>query len=363
MDSFNYGETPAEKPPAYRKWPTEGECTGLVDGDLIPYIVGYCIDEEAQFRLNKQIERGVPVEQTDEYAAAIDHLDEMLNDWLAKAGCDSMRVYLTGDSNFRDDIAFTRKYKDRDGTKPPLFYELRSYLLDKHGAILSQGCEADDLLSLELWEENRELEAQGVEVGTEAHHNLATRICISTDKDLRMVPGIHYNPHPTKQRFYRVSKLGELYPHWETKVSEKTGKETVRLKKLEGVGLVWFYAQIIMGDTVDTYPGIPGAGAAKAYDELSQCTSEEQMYLRTLELYKKKYRSPHKASNYRDGTTVMELSPYQMMLEQGRLAWMQTRPGEIWRSHSKLPRGNDSRWWQGGTATESEGEYEHTQTD
>ena len=364
MSGFNYGEAPVEKPPAYRKWPSEGDRTALVDGDLIPYIVGYCIDEEAHFRLNAQLDHGVPAEETEEYAKAIDHLDEMLNDWVQKAGCDSMRVYMTGSTNFRDRIAFTRKYKDRDGTKPPLFKELRAYLLEKHEAILSEDCEADDLLAMQMWEENRELEAQGVPPGSDAHHNLATLVCISTDKDLRMVPGVHYNPHPTKQRFYNVSKLGDLYPTWEDKVSPKTGKTTRRLKKLEGTGLVWFYAQIIMGDSVDTYPGLPGVGPAKAYEELSQCQTEEQMYLRTLELYKAKYKHPHKAVNYREEMAgVLELSPYQMMLEQGRLAWMQTRPGEIWRSHSKLPRGTDSRWQGSGDELNSEGEYEHNSAD
>jgi len=91
-------------------------------------------------------------------------------------------------------------------------------------------------------------------------------------------------------------------------------KETEYLDKLKGVGLKFFYSQLLTGDTVDNYPGLPGCGMTKAYRVLDDCTSEQELYQVVLALYKEHYKGKAEV----------------MLLEQGQLAWMQTKRGELW---------------------------------
>lgn len=86
------------------------------------------------------------------------------------------------------------------------------------------------------------------------------------------------------------------------------------IHKLKGTGLKFFYAQTIMGDTVDNYPGIEGKGSTRAYELLDSAASEQELVSRVRQEYKEAYG---KEADSR-------------FLEMGRLAWMQTSRGEMW---------------------------------
>lgn len=97
----------------------------------------------------------------------------------------------------------------------------------------------------------------------------------------------------------------------------KLGKKTKQnIDKLKGAGLMFFYAQIIMGDPTDNYPGLPGYGPKKAYDILDGAKTEYEMYLRVLDAYTEYYRKPDKALT--------------LLTEMGQLAFMQTKKFELW---------------------------------
>jgi len=99
-------------------------------------------------------------------------------------------------------------------------------------------------------------------------------------------------------------------------------KESEYIDKLKGVGLKFFYSQLLTGDTVDNYPGLPGCGSTKAYNTLDDCISEWELYKAVRSLYHEHYRKDADLQ----------------LLEQGQLAWMQTHREELW---TPLSNSND----------------------
>jgi 5'-3' exonuclease len=78
-------------------------------------------------------------------------------------------------------------------------------------------------------------------------------------------------------------------------------------KKLSGHGQSFFYAQCLMGDSIDSIPGLGGrTGPVKAFKILQGCTTLDEMYKAVLEAYRGMYGDDAE----------------DMLLEQGRLLWM-----------------------------------------
>lgn len=389
---FDMGETVYEKPPSYKLWPTEGDFTALVDADLVPYVVGFTVEDHKYAKAISRLERGEieSLEEAPECDDAKDHADWIINRWIERAQADSAILYITDStSNFRLDVAFSKPYKgQRPPEKPPFFAELKQYMIDMHNAIVATGCEADDLIVTEQSERNREFSTEhGVEVGGPEHKKFSDCIIVSRDKDLLMCPGWNLDPTTGERRW--VDVLGTLEPTYgifevndyrhvhlckkhhddEEACKEVSGEspcqpayyakgknagkpktkrfkvgkiETQRITKLKGTGLKFFYAQLIMGDTADNYPGLPGKGVARAFEVLNSCDTEEDLYNAVLEEYTQVYGESTDAPNYRGGS--LNLTPKQLLVEQGRLAYMQTRPGEVWHSDVTIPRGGDPAW-------------------
>lgn len=91
-------------------------------------------------------------------------------------------------------------------------------------------------------------------------------------------------------------------------------KDREYIDKLKGTGLSFFYAQILMGDAVDGYGGLEGCGETTAYELLSDCKTEWELYQTALAQYEKVH-----------GDAALE-----KLTLMGRMAWMQTHEGEIW---------------------------------
>lgn len=321
-------------------WPKDGSKVALIDGDLLPYIVGYTVNPARVMKAQLQVNVGTASSIMDSwyFQDAADHMNWLINSWVRGAECDAARIYITdSSSNYRLGIAFTKPYKgQRKSEKPPFFYELRQYLLDTHGAILAQGCEADDLICIEMTADLKRIQQEGkVLPGSPEHRAFAERVCVTIDKDLRIVPGWHHHPktqHELASTVF-VDELGWLEPSY---------NKLDQIKKLKGAGLKFFYSQILIGDSADNYGGLFRCGPARAYELLSRCKTEAGLYYAVLNEYKRKYPNGQAVRNYRGG--VMHLTAYQMMLEQGRLAWMQREPGQVWRPAAYLPHGESGEW-------------------
>ena len=111
------------------------------------------------------------------------------------------------------------------------------------------------------------------------------------------------------------------------------------IQKLTGAGLLFFYSQLITGDGVDNYPGLPGHGPVKAYEALAGLRRERDLCMKVAKMYISHYGDPGIARS--------------AMLEQARLAHMQTHPGELWKFPSDQ-RGTFPAWAWGPNDYEDE---------
>ena len=182
----------------------------------------------------------------------------MLRDILEAMGTEEYDLLLTSNdkSNYRFEVATTQPYKgNRKQPKPYHYDALRSYMSDVWGAITVSGMEADDSMGI------RQVAASE-----------DTVIC-SIDKDMHMIPGYHYN-FVTKEKKH-VDDPGYLELQRNN-------------RKLVGGGVMWFYAQMLLGDSADNIPGVKGYGPVKAFYLLSKETSERKMCHMVYKVYKKK---------------------------------------------------------------------------
>ena len=203
--------------------------------------------------------------------------------------------FLTGTGNFREEMATIAKYKgNRDNMEKPVHYQaVRDYYIDDWGAYIIDGMEADDEVSIRMWEEWRRGNEEVV---------LAT-----IDKDLDQIPGWHYDYK--KHVFYDVDPLdGELF----------------------------FYAQCIAGDATDNIKGCYRVGIAKAkklvdewWDEAQKLCYDPQnqwrayLWARVVDTYEANMKQyPDK---YPEGMT-----PEGAAMENAHLVYMLQNRGEVW---------------------------------
>lgn len=162
---------------------------------------------------------------------------------------EDVRLYLSGPHNFRVKRATIKPYKgNRDPSHKPVHAaEIKAMMRREFNCIVSDGVEADD------------------DIGTE-HYEAWMRDPYSTviatiDKDLDMIPGLHYNFVTKEQKYIEPDE-----------------------------GLWYFYRQLLMGDTVDNIPGIPGLGPVKATKLLPPIGSPEvDLFDCVVAAYKKHY--------------------------------------------------------------------------
>lgn len=199
----------------------------FIDGDIVAYRMAASADSNGY-----------------SFQSAAANVDRMIEDIIHEAmdfpEQDDFVVYLTGRGNFRYDIAKAAPYKGNRSGKPKPVYltDLRIYMQDKWQAILSEGEEADDLISKAVTQEG------------------PTSCVASIDKDMLQLNCWHYNFVKRQWKFVE-----------------------------EFEGLHFFYSQILMGDNADNIRGIDGVGPLRAEMILKGCETEEDLYKRCLEAY------------------------------------------------------------------------------
>lgn len=239
----------------------------LIDADVLRYEIGYAAEAGWQ-------NPGFP---------PFEYVEELLlnriNNICAITNATQPPIlYLTGKTNFRTEIAKRREYKQRPSLKPFHFKNLSAYLPSVYDVRVSEGMEADDLMAIE-----------------QTRRPDKTIIC-TRDKDLRAVPGWHYGWELGNQPSFGpelVTELGYL---------RLSGDR----KSLKGTGLLFFYAQCLVGDPVDTVLGIERYGPVKAFELLGECKDTKEAFNRVREAYRQVYGDSGDA----------------FLLESGRLLWM-----------------------------------------
>jgi hypothetical protein len=375
--SFDYGAelyTPVAS--AIRTYLEEGNKTLLLDADFICYLVGFCSDHVEYLNFKRQDK---PFE-SEIWESKKVHVKQLIAKAVEFAGCDSVILFLTDSkTNFR--LKLVDYYKgQRQEEKPPFFQEAKDYMLTLPNARLSVGCEADDEVSIEAWKRIDAMREEGIELDLVQYRTFSNFVISSQDKDLNIIPSLHC--HPTTGEKYWASELGELVAHMDTKevndyerwpvsngvaisphshsdvvydlvnivkeycmvdtgevykIGKKKGqpklkkacikrtgdikytrvivgkKESPYVKKLSGTGLHFFYSQLLTGDVVDNYKGLEGYGNTQAYELLKGSESEQELYDKVSRLYLDK----------------LGINYHTYLLEQMRLAWMQTYRDEM----------------------------------
>lgn len=195
----------------------------LVDGDIVCYRVAWTSEEESE-------------------KIALWRIDELLERINDTIQADTSKIFLTGGGNFRKKIYPDYKANRKGKPKPKHLQACREYLIKNYGAVVSDGCEADDLL------------------GVEQCKSKSSVIC-SIDKDLLMIPGNHYNF--VKETLSTYNEIDSLQH---------------------------FYKQLLIGDTSDNVRGVDKIGEVKAGKLIDPLQTEEEMFIKVRELYKDDFR-------------------------------------------------------------------------
>ena len=199
----------------------------LIDGDIVAYRAAFATQDQSP----------------EDAVAKVDDLMSFIIEATIDvpfASSEDYNTYLTGKGNFRYEIAKTLEYKGnrKEVAKPTHLSLCRGHLIDSYDAIVSQGEEADDLIS---------------KAAASLNYNC---VVASIDKDMLQLPCWHFN-------FGRNE--------W-SKVSPEEGMK-------------FFYTQILTGDRIDNVIGLRGIGPVKAGRLLEGCTTEQECYAKVLEAY------------------------------------------------------------------------------
>jgi hypothetical protein len=93
--------------------------------------------------------RNAAASENEDLPIAIYRLEEAIDKTLNAVGADEFSGFLSGDNNFRYTIFPEYKKNRKDMVRPRHLTDLKDYLQKKYNAVVSDGCEADDLLGIE----------------------------------------------------------------------------------------------------------------------------------------------------------------------------------------------------------------------
>ena len=205
----------------------------LIDGDLFCYRCAASAEN-------------LPANAADEY------IERLLDTCVTEIKGTSLQFYLTGKTNFRYQIYPEYKANRIDQPKPKWLQHCQEYLKTEYGAVVSDGCEADDLMGV----------AQCAQTADEP------TCIVSLDKDMLMIPGWHYSWH---------IEGGTPEKRW---VKDAVYQEITKIQ-----GLRHFYSQLLTGDPSDNIKGVAGIGKVKAQKMLEGIDNEQDLFDRVRDAY------------------------------------------------------------------------------
>jgi 5'-3' exonuclease len=226
--------------------------TALIDGDIFIYQAASANEYEAQWSpwlwsLHADLD------------AAIRQFDDTISGVRDAVEADALVIALTDTTNWRKSVMPTYKHHRVKTRKPVIYQAMREYAQEKYRTFMRPTLEGDDVLGI---------------LATHDHIIKGEKIVCSIDKDMKTIPGLHYNTNTQKTSLVSVQDAD--YHHM---------------------------LQTLTGDTTDGYPGAPGFGPVKAKKLLdSGCVLSAKPRVRTRGAAK--------------GTTEIE--------------WVPGEPGSMW---------------------------------
>lgn len=290
----------------------ENKRTAIIDGDIIVYRAGFVpqtnihqvVDQDGdvleEFSSKAEAndfvemlslqEHVVPTIKSEVLPASHDDVDMIVDTMIKNIVINSKStdyiVYLTGSTNFRNQVATAKIYKgNRSDSPKPIHYEyIREYMQDKHPFVMSDNCEADDLCAMRLYDQFKKARTSKKKSDCQA-------VLCSIDKDLRNIPGYHYNI---------VSKVTDWV----------TPRDANR----------HFAKQLLTGDNTDNIPGVSflsgnkkKVGPKTAEKLIGDAVTIEELYTAVVKVYEE-----YVGEGWED-----------KLQEVGSLLWMQRSPEEV----------------------------------
>lgn len=217
--------------------------TLLIDADIFAYAAS-CVSEKVYYFDGRDNPPVVDTEESPESAArlAIERVEKVANSLSASR----IVVCLTDQHNFRKDVWPAYKANRAEVRRPVHLTAVKDALAKQYETYQRPGLEADDCMGV-----------------LSTHKTLipGEKIIVSSDKDLKTVPGLLFNPDKDR------------VPHRITKVAADR----------------YFMQQVITGDATDGYPGCPGVGPKSKYVRmLADCTTVTEMWQCVLDAYASK---------------------------------------------------------------------------
>ncbi len=276
-----------------------------IDADFLAYYAAY--------------EREGETRTLDDMCLAV---NTMLHDLRKSCGAESADCHITPQDSTkagRYGVALQKAYQSgrSGGDKPRLLEDVREYIQRIHRmgqphltGVSWYGAEADDGMACAAWD---------------AHAAGTPELCViaSKDKDLRIVPGLHYN-FDTGEIEGAEDTFGYIEKKTTVKISETTGKKTTTHKP-RGYGTKFFWWQMLMGDQADSIVGIPRVGIAKAYDILVDCKNDYEC----LQVVKAAYKAHGESKGFLHWETKDPVEWSKVLISEAQLLWMQRTPGDI----------------------------------
>lgn len=246
----------------------------LIDGDALVYPICWIawkgVNPDTYLRRlqgsGTNFEEDPPNVRDRIFEAAKREFEKSFKNILKEVNATSSKMAIRGIGNYRERLYPNYKASRKTGKTSPVKEYVRmldQWLTETGMAVPANGREADD--TIRIWA--GELTASGKD-----------HVICATDKDLRCIPGRHYN----------------IRLKWEDYV---TPEEGIRV----------FYQQLLSGDSVDNIPGLPRVGEKVAAKMLEPAVNEIEMQQIVVEKYFEKY----------------ELDWYEELLLNGRLLYIQ----------------------------------------
>ncbi len=207
----------------------------LIDADIFLYKVAIACTKDVDWG-DGEVMSHIDIKE------AGPQLKASINEIAKRLGTKEITVALTClEGNWRRSVLSTYKHNRTNVKKPVGFLQLREYLKENFATFERPTLEADDILGILQTRDN------------------SKTVIVSTDKDMKTIPGWHHNPD--KRETFNIS------------VDEADW---------------WHMLQTLMGDSTDGYSGCPGIGEVKANRLLTDIPPELTMWDKVKEAFANK---------------------------------------------------------------------------
>ena len=217
----------------------------IIDGDVVAYYScpSRYVAVNGQTLITLKGQEPVFTEEQDQLYLenAWIRAQEIIKDLAEVCFANEIKVAVKGNGNFRDSVSSIYKAHRKDKEPHKFVPTIRNRLVEAGIAIAADGMEADDYLR--MWQQ-------------EALAKNENYIICSIDKDLKCIPGRHYNMK--HKNFFDVS---------------------------DAQAIRFYYEQLLQGDSTDNIKGIPGIGPKTAAKLLADANEEEQFKTIVIECY------------------------------------------------------------------------------